>query len=390
MAISQKKYVEIGSTVTVSAPGLPIRGLFVIPANVAATTGNNGKIILDTVPSVFTNAEDAVASITASTDAAKAVKDAFTKYFSAVGSTGRSPSSCLAIAMTATTGTVQTAVQAAVASGEPFQCVCIVVSGTTATDVTNAIAACDNQCIVFSTATGTVSSVKSGFAKTLSDADTRFSNVTYAGNNVAASFAGASAAVMGILCATDYDQTGSAPTLMYKTANGVSASVTTDSDYDDLVDIRCNFFGLTKTYGSSYTFYQRGVNGDGTDTAIEMNDIWLRGTITRGIMTLLTNMPKIPANATGVSSIYTVVDSAAQKGLDNGVILANKTLSAEKRALVLNYARGDEEAVNDVQSQGYHISCQLVETSNEYECKYVLIYSKGDAIKKIVGTHVLI
>lgn len=390
MAISQKKYVEIGSTVTVSAPSLPIRGLFVIPSGVAATSGNNGHVILDTVPSVFTNVNDAVASITASTDAAKAVKDAFTKYFSAVGSTGSSPSSCLAIAMTASTGTVQTAVQAAVASGEPFQCICIVISGTTATDVTNAIAACDNQAIVFSSATGAVSSVKAGFAKTLSDANTRFSNVTYGGNSVATSFAGASAAAMGILCATDYDQAESAPTLMYKKANGVSASVSTDSDYEDLVGIRCNFFGLTKTYGSSYTFYQPGVNGDGTDTAIEMNDIWLRGIITTDLMTLLTNMPKIPANSSGMASIYTVVDTAAQRALNAGVILANKNLSAEKKILVRSYAGGDEDAVDNVYSQGYHISCQLVERDNEYVCKYVLIYSKGDSIKKIEGSHVLV
>lgn len=390
MAISQKKYVEIGSTVTVSAPSLPIRGLFVIPSGVAATTGNDGNIILDTIPSVFTNVNDAVSAITASTDAAKAVKDAFTKYFSAVGSTGLSPSSCLAIAITASTGTVQAAVQAAVASGEAFQCVCIVKSDVAYSDVTNAIAACDNQCIVFSSATGTVSSVKAGFAKTLSDNGTRFSNVTYAGNNVAATFAGASAAAMGILCATDYDQAGSAPTLMYKTANGISASVSSDSDYEDLVAIKCNFFGLTKTYGSTYTFYQRGVNGDGTDTAIEMNDIWLRGIITTGLMTLLTNMPKIPASAAGVSSIYEVVDTAAQRALNAGVILANKALSAEKKILVKNYAGGDDEAVDNVYSQGYHISCQLVERDNEYECKYVLIYSKGDAIKKIVGSHVLV
>lgn len=382
MAISQKKYVEIGSTVTVSAPSLPIRGLFIIPSG--TTTGTS---ITATAPAVITDAS----GITGTSAADVAVKNAVEKYFAATGSTGLSPSDALIIKCASTgTTTPDAALQICINSGKPFSC-CTVITGATeiSTSEANSLIAkdTDNSIQFFlSTKVGADTSGKIGHD--LSSAAQRLVNVTYGGTGN--DYCNAACAAMGIICATDYDQPGSAPTLMYKKADGISASVTDDATYGTLTGIKVNFFGLTKTYGSSFTFYQRGVNCDGTDTAIEVNDLWLRGTISRGLMTLLTNMPKIPANATGVSSIYTVVDSAAQKGLDNGVILANKTLSAEKRVLVLNYAGGDEEAVNDVQSQGYHISCQLVETGNEYECKYVLIYSKGDAIKKIVGTHVLI
>lgn len=379
MAISQKKYVEIGSTVTVSAPSLPIRALFIIPNG---TTIVSGITVGTDVPTQVTNAD--FISGTSS------VKTAIQTYFSSRGSTGLSPSDALVIkAPSSGTNPYSLALQAAINSAEPFTCCCpLVANGQISTgEVTAMLNLNTDSNIQFFIPTNEVYSATTHAMLDLANGK-RLLNMTFGGTE--SDFQKAACAAMGIICATDYDQPNSAPTLMYKRHDAVSASVTDDVAYSGYADKKVNFFGLTKTYGSAYTFYQRGVNGDGTDTAIEVNDLWLRGTISRGLMTLLTNMPKIPANATGVSSIYTVVDSAAQKGLDNGVILANKTLSAEKRALILSYAGGDEEAVNDVQSQGYHISCQLIETDNEYECKYVLIYSKGDAIKKIVGTHVLI
>lgn len=379
MAISQKKYVEIGSTVTVSAPSLPIRALFIIPNG---TTIASGVTVGTDVPTQVTNADFISGT--------SAVKTAIQTYFSSRGSTGLSPSDALAIKVPSSgTNPYSLALQAAINSAEPFTCCCpLVASGQISTDeVTAMLNLNTDSSIQFFIPTNEEYSATTHAMLDLAN-NKRLLNMTFGGTET--DFQKAACAAMGIICATDYDQPNSAPTLMYKRHDAVSASVTDDTAYEAYVGMKVNFFGLTKTYGSAYSFYQRGVNGDSTDTAIEVNDLWLRGTIARGLMTLLTNMPKIPANATGVSSIYTVVDSAAQKGLDNGVILANKTLSAEKRALVLNYAGGDEEAVNDVQSQGYHISCQLVETGNEYECKYVLIYSKGDAIKKIVGTHVLI
>lgn len=379
MAISQKKYVEIGSQVTISAPSLPIRALFIIPNG---TTIVSGITVGTDVPTQVTNAD--FISGTSS------VKTAIQTYFSSRGSTGLSPSDALVIkAPSSGTNPYSLALQAAINSAEPFTCCCpLVASGQISTnEVTAMLNLNTDSNIQFFIPTNEEYSATSHAMLDLANGK-RLLNMTFGGTGT--DFQKAACAAMGIICATDYDQPNSAPTLMYKRHDAISASVTDDAAYLGYVNKNVNFFGLTKTYGSSYTFYQRGVNGDGTDTAIEVNDLWLRGTISRGLMTLLTNMPKIPANATGVSSIYTVVDSAAQRGLDNGVILANKTLSAEKRALVLSYAGGDEEAVNDVQSQGYHISCQLVETGNEYECKYVLIYSKGDAIKKIVGTHVLI
>ena len=379
MAISQKKYVEIGSTVTVSAPSLPIRGLFIVPNG---TTIVSGITVGTDIPTQVTNADFISGT--------SAVKTAIQTYFSSRGSTGLSPSDALVIkAPSSGTNPYSLALQAAINSAEPFACCCpLVASGQISTnEVTAMLNLNTDSNIQFFIPTNEVYSATTHAMLDLANGK-RLLNMTFGGTE--GDFQKAACAAMGIICATDYDQPNSAPTLMYKRHDAVSASVTDDVAYSGYADKKVNFFGLTKTYGSAYTFYQRGVNGDGTDTAIEVNDLWLRGTISRGLMTLLTNMPKIPANATGVSSIYTVVDSAAQKGLNNGVILANKTLSAEKRAPVLNYARGDEEAVNDVQSQGYHISCQLIETNNEYECKYVLIYSKGDAIKKIVGTHVLI
>lgn len=378
MAISQKKYVEIGSTVTVSAPSLPIRALFIIPNG----TTTSGVTVGTDVPTQVTNADFISGT--------SAVKTAIQTYFSSRGSTGLSPSDALVIkAPSSGTNPYSLALQAAINSAEPFACCCpLVASGQISTnEVTAMLNLNTDSNIQFFIPTNEVYSATTHAMLDLANGK-RLLNMTFGGTE--GDFQKAACAAMGIICATDYDQPNSAPTLMYKRHDAISASVTDDAAYLGYVNKKVNFFGLTKTYGSSYTFYQRGVNGDGTDTAIEVNDLWLRGTISRGLMTLLTNMPKIPANATGVSSIYTVVDSSAQRGLDNGVILANKTLSAEKRALVLSYAGGDEEAVNDVQSQGYHISCQLVETDNEYECKYVLIYSKGDAIKKIVGTHVLI
>ena len=356
MAISQNKYVETGSTVVISAPSLPIRGLFIIPAGTSIVSS---VTVGSDAPTVVTNADFISGT--------SIVKDAIAKYFSAKGSTGLSPSDALVIKVATYNETTNplpysAALQTAINSGEIFACACPLIVSTVAQ--TNAELSVDeltamsnlntdgNIQFFIPTFDGTngIIAGTSGWSKF---------NVTYGGTGEA--YQSAATAAMGIVCATDYDQPNSAPTLMYKRVNGISASVTDDTTYGTMTAAKVNFFGLTKTYGASYTFYQEGVNRDGVDTAVEVNDIWLRGTITSGLMTLHMTMPKIPSNAAGMAKVSSIIDSG-----------------------------NDDSAVDAVQNQGYYISTQLVESGEKYTVKYVLIYSKGDAIKKIVGSHVLV
>ena len=192
------------------------------------------------------------------------------------------------------------------------------------------------------------------------------------------------AITMAICAATDYELTGSVPTQFARQLAGSVGSVDTDEMAATLDAAKFNYFGTTKGYGNTITFYQRGVNLDGTDTAITDNECWLRKNIISRILGLMVGSNRIPANDIGSSMISGVITEVADKAIDNGTIIP-KRLSSAQRAVVRQLA-GFDAAVTEVESVGYYISVTI---DVDMVAHFRLIYSKGDAIRKVEGANSL-
>lgn len=203
---------------------------------------------------------------------------------------------------------------------------------------------------------------------------------------------------MALLAATDFQRRAANKNYMFQTAAGLTPSVTTNAVADALDDVRANYYGRTQTAGQQIDFYQRGVLYGGPRDAIAINvyvnEVWFKDRILGLLMELLLNLEALPANRTGNGYVLAQIQTAIDQALLNGVISVGKELTSTQR-LFITEQTGQELAWLQVQDIGYWINCEIrtevaQNGETEYIASYLLIYSKGDAIRRIDGSHILI
>jgi hypothetical protein len=194
---------------------------------------------------------------------------------------------------------------------------------------------------------------------------------------------------MAWFASVNYANDNAAGTINYKTFSGETATIDTKEGKATADAAKMNYIGRVQTYGVQRQFYQTGVNQNGTDLGVIRDKMYLQSRVEQGWFNLVGSVNKIPANTSGAQTVYSMIVGIAMDGVANGCILANKTLSASKQAIVLQYA-GTEAALDAVQTKGFYVAAEVIEDGNKYACRYILIYSKGDHIAKVVGQHILV
>ena len=203
---------------------------------------------------------------------------------------------------------------------------------------------------------------------------------------------------MALLAATDFERRAANKNYMFQTAAGITPGVTSNADADSLDAVRVNYYGRTQTAGQLIDFYQRGSLFGGAQDAsainVYVNEIWLKDRVSGLLMELLLNLEALPANNTGRGYILAQIQMAIDEALRNGVISVGKALTSTQKLYVTEQT-GDTLAWLQVQNVGYWINCTIrTEVTGsgetEYIGDYLLIYSKGDAIRRIDGSHILI
>lgn len=199
----------------------------------------------------------------------------------------------------------------------------------------------------------------------------------------------ASAIPMAIFASTDYSGTNTATTLMFKQISGEQASVTDSDSADTLDGLYVNYYGQTQANGRQLSFYQRGVNLDGQDTAVYCNEVWLQSAIATEIMNLLVSVERVPANEDGESMLNSTISAVAQRAVGNGVFEIGKTYTSAQRAAIFQLT-GDKDAVTTMQNSGYWLDVVIEEDGGQYKARYLLVYGKGDSVRKVEGRDILI
>lgn len=214
--------------------------------------------------------------------------------------------------------------------------------------------------------------------------------LTYDANNAYAQFM-----PMALLATTAYNSGRPATkNFMYQMFNSEVPSVTDDTLSKGLDVLKINYLGSTAQAGSSIAFYQDGVlQGDISDMGVYCNEIWLKDAIKTEFMNLLTGLEQLPANEEGRGLARGCMQGVIDEALVNGVIIAGKELDRVQRAYITSLT-GDVDTWRDVESLGYWLDVQIlqyVENSvTKYKVNYLLVYSKGDSIRKVKGTDILI
>jgi hypothetical protein len=201
-----------------------------------------------------------------------------------------------------------------------------------------------------------------------------------------------------IMAATNYDRRGSAINYMYRQVGGYTADVTTDSAANAYDAARVNYYGQTASAGQNISFFQRGyLLGSATspvDMSVHANEQWLKSYLTAQLLSLQLSLSKIPANNEGRAYILAQLADAVNKAKVNGTIIVDKVLTTAQQ-IAVGQITGDPDAWRDVQSKGFWADVVIVQRVpvsgvTEYEAQYTLVYSKGDVVRKVTGSHNLI
>lgn len=201
-----------------------------------------------------------------------------------------------------------------------------------------------------------------------------------------------------IMAATNYDRRGSAINYMYRQVGGFTADVKTDALANVYDAARVNYYGQTASAGQNISFFQRGFLLGGatapTDMSVHANEQWLKAYLTAQLLNLQLSLSKIPANNEGRSYILAQLADAINRAKINGTIIVDKVLTVAQQIAIAQIT-GDPDAWRDVQSKGFWADVVIVQKVpvsgvTEYEAQYTLVYSKGDVVRKITGSHNLI
>ncbi len=202
-----------------------------------------------------------------------------------------------------------------------------------------------------------------------------------------------------ILAATNYNNPNATQNFMFYQFANRNTVVTDDNTANTADASRGNYIGATQSAGAVLAFYQRGILCGGSTAATDMNtycnEMWLKSAISAQILSLLLNVPIVPASPIGQGQILGVIQSQVDLAKTNGTISPGKPLSAVQQQYITQVS-GDSNAWRQVQTIGFWLNVTFSSYTNsntqltEWQANYTLIYSKQDAIRLVTGSDILI
>lgn len=201
-------------------------------------------------------------------------------------------------------------------------------------------------------------------------------------------------AVLG--ASSNYDRANGAKNYMFQQFPEQAVSVGNNDGtlYQTLDNLNINYNGQTQKAGQKIAFYQNGFNADGTDTAVYVNEIWLKDVIATDILNAFLGLDFVSADADGKAVIAGIIDNTAEKAFNNHVFAKGKILTQAEKAYIAQVF-GSENAWLDVQNNSYKYVIDITSQTSQggaviYIGNYTLVYCKNDALRKVTGSNILV
>lgn len=199
---------------------------------------------------------------------------------------------------------------------------------------------------------------------------------------------------MAITATTDYNKENGTVNYMFTQYNEMVTVVDDDDNANANDNLKINYYGRTQQAGQKLAFYQNGVlQGDYQDQNIFVNEIWLKDALTTKYINYMLLTSNWSANLAGKAIGNGLAFEVIQRAKLNGTITTEKDISEEDKVYIYNIT-SDENAWRQIYQEGYYLMTAIVEKTEQNQKKkvfnYTLLYSKGDSIKKVEGTDILI
>lgn len=209
---------------------------------------------------------------------------------------------------------------------------------------------------------------------------------------------------MAILASTDYSN-GQVVNFMFKQFDDTEIPTVYDQTvYSKFNQGLVNFYGQTQTNGQTLSFYQRGFNTNGTDTAAYCNEMWFKAECETALLELLISSERIPADQNGVASVKIAVADVCSAASRNGSFMQKEASQTDRKTVreIVNLSGGEEQDVDgivvDVGTKGYSIYAYLSEMTDserlgkttEKIIVYYVFYGTADSVRFIKGNDILL
>lgn len=199
---------------------------------------------------------------------------------------------------------------------------------------------------------------------------------------------------MAITATTDYNKENGTVSYMFTQDNTTAVVVDNDNDAKENDEMRINYYGRTQQAGQKLAFYQNGVlQGNYQDQSTYVNEIWLKDALVTKFINYMLATSNWYANKAGQSIGQGLIIDIIERAKLNGTITTEKEISEEDKVYIYNIT-ANENAWLQIYQEGYYLvtSIDKVKINNQdvYQFSYLLIYSKGDSIKKVEGQNILI
>lgn len=164
---------------------------------------------------------------------------------------------------------------------------------------------------------------------------------------------------MGVAAAVDYTEANSAVSFAFKHQSDITPLITTDAEFDALLQKSVNFYGLFKSNFNNFNFSYSGVAGTAYIWLDFLeNQAWLQNTLQDRITSLLVTLKRLPNNSDGSAILKPVVNDIAQQAINAGVITIGESLSNEQIALIKQQSGGVDYS-SAITRNGYAVQYPL-------------------------------
>ena len=199
---------------------------------------------------------------------------------------------------------------------------------------------------------------------------------------------------MSITATTDYNKENGTVNYMYMQDSNMVTVVDDDTSATTYDNVKVNYYGRTQQAGQKLAFYQNGVlQGNYQDQNIFVNEIWLKDALTTKFLNYMLLTSNWYANKGGQAIGQGLVADVIDRAKLNGTITTEKEMSEADKVYIYNIT-ADENAWRQIYQEGYFLATNIekktINNQDTYVFNYLLLYSKGDSIKKVEGLNILI
>ena len=199
---------------------------------------------------------------------------------------------------------------------------------------------------------------------------------------------------MSITATTDYNKENGTVNYMYMQDSNMAVVVDDDTSATTYDNVKVNYYGRTQQAGQKLAFYQNGVlQGNYQDQNIFVNEIWLKDALTTKYLNYMLLTSNWYANKAGQAIGQSLAMDVIERAKLNGTITTEKEISEADKVYIYNIT-ADENAWRQIYQEGYFLATSIekkaINGQDTYVFNYMLLYSKGDSIKKVEGLDILI